>query len=286
MGFFKKLFGEKDIVVDPLDLTLPDTMKTDQPGVTLKKAPGDQPVDIDIVGESFRPKNIAAVAAAAQGKRFDIYLLADMKNTPDPQAVAVVAANVILGYIASPGNKQWFKRVGEAFMRGELLWGTATIASKAGTPNSGVFGHIYMPKVGKGLDEIIPQRLTDKALARAVEKVITLANASNEPDTVAKVRSLSKKAVAVAAPLAAHAKWVQQQSDGADDQWWADVLSVCDSIFSDAITAAYIIDEMAIDVVGPIEELAELVATLRSAAPAAGDPDDVVDDDEVDDVDA
>jgi len=272
MGFFKKLFGGSEIVVDPVDLTLPDTVKTDKPGVSLKKAPGDQRVDIDIVGESFRPKNIAAIAAAAQGKRFDIYLLADPHNQHDKQAVAVVSANVVLGYIARPSNKQWFKRVNEAFERGELLWGSATIASKAGTANSGVFGYINMPKVGKELDEIIPQQLSDPALAKAVEKVIELANASTEPDTVAQVRSLSKKIVAVASPLAAHAQWMLQQGDQAPTtdaapvaDIWEDVISLCDDVFSHALSATYITDPMEIDVVGGLEALAELVAKLCPA---------------------
>jgi hypothetical protein len=40
---------------------------------------------------------------------------------------------------------------------------------------------------------------------------------------------------------------------------------LCDSIFEDATHAAYITDAMEIDIVGPIEALAELVAQLRSA---------------------
>ena len=263
MGIFKRLFGAKPIVVDPADLTLPEVIPTDKQGIVLKKAPGDQRVDIDIVGESFRPQNVAAVAAAAQGKRFDIYLLAEPNNPHDKQAVAVVSANVILGYIAKPANKQWFARVGEAFMQGQLLWGTATIASRPGTTNMGVFGYIYMPRVGKQMEEIIAQQLTDTALAKAIEKMVTLANASIEPDTVGQVRSLAKKASAAAAPLAAHAKWVEEQ-DEANEQW-LEVLSLCDSIFEDATHAAYITDAMEINIVGPIEALAEALAALRTA---------------------
>ena len=37
MGFFKRLFSEKEIVVDPADLTLPDVIPTDYPEVILKK---------------------------------------------------------------------------------------------------------------------------------------------------------------------------------------------------------------------------------------------------------
>ena len=53
MGFFKRLFSEKEIVVDPADLTLPDVIPTDYPEVILKKAAGEQRVDINVVGESM-----------------------------------------------------------------------------------------------------------------------------------------------------------------------------------------------------------------------------------------
>lgn len=262
MGIFKRLIGAKPIVVDPADLTLPEVIPTDKQGIVLRKAPGEHRVDIDIVGESFRPQNVAAVAAAAQGKRFDIYLLAEPNNPHDKRAVAVVSANVILGYIAKPANKQWFARVGEAFLQGQLLWGTASIAARPGTNNMGVFGYIYMPRVGKQMDEIITQQLSDTALTKAIEKMISLANTSVEPDTVAQVRSLAKKASAAAAPLAAHAKWVEEQDES--NEQWAEVMSLCDSIFEDALHAAYITDEMEIDVVGPIEQLAEVLVALRT----------------------
>ena len=73
MGFLKRIFGGKEVVVDPAHLTLPEVMPTDK-GTTMRKAPGDQRVDINIVGESFRARNVQAVATAAQGNRFDIYL--------------------------------------------------------------------------------------------------------------------------------------------------------------------------------------------------------------------
>ena len=265
MGFFKRLFSEKEIVVDPADLTLPDVIPTDHPGVILKKAAGEQRVDINVVGESFRPRNLAAVAAAAQGNRFDIYLLADPNNEHDPKAVAVYAANIHLGYIAKPGNREWFKWVGEAFARGELLWGTAKIVSKPGTANSGVFGSINMPQVAKEADEIIAQQLTDAALQKAIEKVITLSNASSDPETVAQAKSLSKKAVGVAAPFVAHAKWVADNPEGQTTEQWDDIMAVCDSIYTNAADVTYITDESEVNVIGPIEELAELVAQLRTA---------------------
>jgi sugar/nucleoside kinase (ribokinase family) len=120
-----------------------------------------------------------------------------------------------------------------------------------------------MPRVGKQMDEIIAQQLTDTALAKAIEKMVALANASVEPDTVAQVRSLAKKASAAAAPLAAHAKWVEEH-DEANEQW-SEVLPLCDSIFEDATHAAYITDAMEIDIVGPLEALAEALAALRTA---------------------
>ena len=65
MGFLKNLFTAKEIFIDPADFRIPDEVATDKPGLSLKKAPVGQPIEIEIVGESFRAANIAAVAKAA-----------------------------------------------------------------------------------------------------------------------------------------------------------------------------------------------------------------------------
>ena len=136
MGLLKSIFGAKKVVIDPADLEIPDDIGTDKPGLTLKKAPIGQPVEIEIVGESFRAANIAAVAQAADGKQFNIYLVPEPTNQYDKNAVAVYAANVVVGYIAKPGNKQWFKWVNQALERKELLWGMGSAVSRQGTDNT------------------------------------------------------------------------------------------------------------------------------------------------------
>jgi len=156
MGLFKKIFGQKEVVIDPANLTLPDVVPTSQSGLTLKKSAGEVRLEIEIVGESFRPQNVAAIAQAAGGAEFDIYLVAEPQNAHDKHAVAVYAANLHVGYIAKPGNKQWAKWVKEALERGELLWGCARAISREGTGNIGIFGAIMMPKAGKQIDELLP----------------------------------------------------------------------------------------------------------------------------------
>ena len=42
-------------------------------------------------------------------------------------------------------------------------------------------------------------------------------------------------------------------------------MAVCDSIYANAADVTYITDESEVNVIGPIEELAELVAQLRTA---------------------
>ena len=263
MGFFKKVFASKEIVVDPEDLTLPEEIPTDKPGLTLNKAKGQQQVDIDIVGESFRAANVAAVAKAAEGKRFDIYLLNEPTNQYDKNAVAVFAGNLHVGYIGKPANKQWFKWVNEALARRELLWGTAKAVSREGTANTGIFGSIYMPKAGQDAEALIPQKMTDAQLTKAIEKVITLFNACDEPETVAQLKSLCKKAVGVATPLAAHAKWVEENPEGQDADKWSDVMSACEDVFNNASEATYVSDEGDVDAVGGIQELADLVKDMK-----------------------
>lgn len=262
MGFFKKVFGAKEVLIDPADLRIPDEVATDKPGLSLKKAPVGQPIDIEIVGESFRVANIAAVAKAAAGKEFDIYIIPEPMNQYDKKAVAVYAANIHVGYIAKPGNKQWFKWVTEATERGELLWGIGRAVSRSGTSNTGIFGSIYMPKVGRDADELIAQKLTDVAMAKAIEKTVTLSNSCIEPDTVTQLKSVSKKAVAVASPFAAHARWVAENPDGQNVEMWEEIQSICDDIFEAFSEAAYASEDFDLDVVGNIESLASSVQGL------------------------
>ena len=259
MGFLKSLFGTKTIEVDPADLKLLDEVATDKPGLTLRKCQGTQSVSIDIVGESFRSENVAAVAAAAQGMNFDIYLVNEPGNPHDKNAVAVYAANLPLGYIAKPANKKWFKWVDEAIQRGELLWGPARAVSRQGTSNIGIFGSILMPSPDAEPANIEPKMLDESDLTKAVANVVSLANSCDEPEAVAQLKSLCKKAVKVTTPIIQHAKWVEQNPDGQELEQWADILSTCDEIFSNAADASYATSEDEIDALSAIEELAELL---------------------------
>lgn len=259
MGFFKNVFGSKEIVVDPEDLTLPDEIPTNQPGLSLKKGAAGTEVEIEIVGESFRAANVAAVAKAAEGKRFDIYLINEPTNQYDKNAVAVFAANLHIGYIGKPANKQWFKWVNEATERKELLWGTARAVSREGAANTGIFGSIYMPKAGQDMGDLIPMQMKDTEIQKAAKKVIAFSNTTQEPETLAKVRSTTKKAVATIAPLAAHAKWVQANPEGQDTSLWDEVADLCDQIYDNASEAAYATDAFDVDALGSVQELAELL---------------------------
>lgn len=260
---FKKLFGAKAVVIDTADLKLPDTVQTDVSGIALKLASGGQKVQIEIVGESFRAENIEAIAEASQGSEFDIYLIPEPQNQYDKKAVAVYAANLHIGYIAKPDNRQWFKWVNEAFERQELLWGVGRTVKRTGTNNTGVFGSIYMPKTGKDVDELIPQALAESALSKWIDKAITLANTAIEPETITQARSLSKKAMAIAVPLGAHAKFMTSMSNDQDPSVWEELLQTCDSILDTNREVAYSSDEMDVDVVGSIEELGKWAMQMQ-----------------------
>lgn len=266
MGFLKRLFAAKEIVVDPTDLFLPEVISTSKQGLTLRKADAGQLVDINIVGESFRPANIAAVAKAAAGKRFEIYLVSEPTNQHDKNAIAVYAANLHIGYIGKPANKQWAKWVNEALQRGELLWGTAKAITRTGADNTGIFGGIYMPKPSEDSDLNVSLKLTDPALGKAIAKVVALSSSIDEPETVAQLRSLAKKAVTAARPLAAHAKWIQENPVGQDVPKWDEVLDACQEVFDEASKTVYATDEGEADMVSAIEQLEEIVNPLRPVA--------------------
>jgi hypothetical protein len=264
MGFLKKLLGGKEIAVDPNDFIIPDVIPTTKPGLSFRKAPIGQEVEIDIVGESFKAANVAAVVNAAQGNPFEIYLIAEPTNQYDKNAVAVYTANLPIGYIGKPGNKQWFKWVNDASGRSELLWGKAKAISRPGTNNTGIFGSIYMPKVGHDLDGIIPLKMTDAAIDKSIDRAIVLSNSCDEPETVTQLKSLCKKAVAIATPFAAHAKWVEANPDRQSLDKWQEVISGCEDVFRAASEATYASDEGDVDAVSVVEGFAKIAMALRS----------------------
>ena len=242
--------------VDPEDLTLPEEIPTDVPELTLKKCQGRERVDIDIVGESFRSFNVEAVARAAEGQQFDIYLVAEPTNQYDKNAVAVYVATKHVGYIAKPANKKWFQWVNEATARGELLWGRGKAIRKQGTKNTGIFGHIYIPRQGKDIQDLIPKKLTPSELSRAAGRVIDLSNIAGHPHTVSELKSLAKKGVTTVTPIAAHALWVSANPDGQEVEKWDEIYGLCDDLLDTAAEAAYASDPSDVDMLGPIESLA------------------------------
>lgn len=264
VGFFKKMFAGSQVVAEPENLNLPQEIETTTPGLVLKKSQGTEKVEINIVGESFRAANVKAVAVAAEGKEFDIYLINEPTNQHDRNACAVFAANLQVGYIGKPDNKVWAKRVNEATEKRELLWGRARAISREGTANTGIFGYILMPRSGKDIEDLIPNKMTDAALQKAYAKVIDLANSSSEPESLAQLKSLAKKGVTAASPLAAHSLWVADNPDGQDVEQWQEIQDLCDDVLDIASEAAYAADAYDVDVLGAIENLAQEIQKLRT----------------------
>jgi hypothetical protein len=120
-----------------------------------------------------------------------------------------------------------------------------------------------MPRVTSGIDAVEPREIALPALKKALVRAVKLSETASEPDTVTQAKSLSKKAVAVAEPLVAHAKWAIENAAETDTSKWEDIVAVCDSIYSDAEQVLYITDAHEIDVMGSIEELAELAGEFE-----------------------
>ena len=77
------------------------------------------------------------------------------------------------------------------------------------------------------------------------------------------MKSVAKKAVAVASPFAAHAKWILENPDGQNVETWEEIQSICDDIFDAFSEAAYATEDFDLDVVGNIESLATSVESLQ-----------------------
>lgn len=271
MGFLKSIFGTKQVVVDPADLQIPNEVQTDVKGLTLKKAPGEVRHDVSIVGENYRKENVAAVAAAAGDKWFEFYLVAEPNNQYDKKAVAVYAAGLHVGYISRNMNAMWFKMVNDALKRKELLWGQGKATFRPSSNDFGIHGHVLLPKMPGTWEALEPKQLTDAALAKAIDKVLALSAKGDEPDTLGQLRSLSKKCVTAATPIAANAMWFLKEMEETDAEvddkvvdLWTDVLSFCEEIFDDAETATYAEDPYEVDVVGTLGELAEKVEKIKA----------------------
>lgn len=258
MGFLDRILGSSKTTFDPQDLVLPDQMETDIPGKALKKSSYTQVVEINIVGESFRAKNIAKIAQASNGSEFDIYLLPEPTNQYDKKAVAVYAANLHIGYIAKPENRDWFKWVSEALENDICLWGRAKTFQKSGTSNIGVFGYILMPAAAKNSEQILPAKLNLVELKKILEKARKLSNSIEEPETVAKMRSAAKSTAAIAIPVLAHAKAIKTDSDftSNDEPAWDSIISICEDIISTAAESIYCTNPDSIDVTSGIYDLA------------------------------
>ena len=266
MGFIDRILGSTKAAFDPQDLVLPDEMDTDIPGKKLKKSTYTQSVEINIVGESFRAKNIATIAQASNGSEFDIYLIPEPTNQYDKKAVAIYAANLHLGYIAKPENKEWFKWVMEAIENDICLWGRAKTFQKSGTSNIGVFGHIFMPAAAKTSEDIIAVKMTPTEFAKILEKVKKLSNSIEEPESLAKMRSAAKSTSALAVPFLAHAKFVLENEELSDNEStaWESIFSTCDDIISTAAGSKYCTDPDDLDVTSGIYDLAaELEALMK-----------------------
>lgn len=253
MGFLSKFLGHKAVEVDPSDLKLPEEIPTSQPGLTLRKCHGTLRVDIDIVGESFRAENVEAVARAAAGERFDIDLVAEPGNQYDKNAVAVFAANLHIGYISKDSSKQWAKWVNEALGREELLWGTAKAVTRAGTSNTGVFGSIFMPKVIKTREEILPLQLSDTELQKAIQKLTAFFNQAEQPETLAKLTAQSKKVAALVIPIMAHALAVVGANP--EEVFWSETIDLCDEVLECAGESVYASEADGDDVLDTVDAL-------------------------------
>lgn len=261
MGFLDKFLGTTSAKFDPQDLLLPEEIQTNVPGKTLIKSSYTQPVEIEIVGESFRAKNINMVSLAAQGAEFDIYLLPEPTNPHDKRAVAVYVGNLHVGYIAKPGNAQWFKWATESLEENICLWGRAKAISKSGTSNTGIFGFINMPEVGKDVSDVLPVKLNEKDLKKLHEKIKKLANSIEEPETIAQLKSSAKKAASEAKEVAAHALAIMPEIPETDAMYksWESILDVCGEILETAKESFYATNVEDFDITTAVYDLAELL---------------------------
>lgn len=266
------IFGKKKamlamLVVEPDDLKLEDQVETDVPGLTLTVPRDGLKVDLVIVGESFRQEIVRAVAQAANGEWFDIYLMPENGNPYDKNAVRVMVGRHHVGYVSKESAKKWRKAHAAAVERGDLLGGQGKCFSPD-RQNYGVFGHVWMPQAApKKAKEISAREVPLGTLALVRAKLHELEMA-DDPTSVAKLRTLTKQAVKACEPLKQHCRWMSENAshDDASDAWAEvdDRLSELDSALGEAADAD---DPEDVDILGLIGEVyAALEEALQVSA--------------------
>lgn len=268
MGIFgKKKASPAMLVVEPDDLKLEDQTETDVPGLTLNVPRDGLKVDLVIVGESFKQDVVRAVAQAANGEWFDIYLMPENGNPYDKNAVRVMVGGHHVGYVSKDSAKQWRKAHAAAVERGNLLAGQGKCFSRDGE-NYGVFGHVWMPEMApKKIKEISAREVPIGTLALVRAKLHELEMA-DEPASVAKLKMLTKQAVKACEPLKQHCSWINENSPHDDvSEAWAEVDDRLSDLDSALDEATYADDPEDVDILGLIGEVyAALEEALQVSA--------------------
>lgn len=253
MGIFSRKSRRPEIL--PEDLRLPETLETDVPGVVLQKAAGGQRVDIEIVGESFRQDAVRAVAQAAEGSDFDLYLLPDPNNPHDRNAVRVMVGNLHVGFLPRDAAKVWQRRCQEAINRGELIWGEGRAVSRTGEM-WGIFGFVWMPSVANPSAEAKPKEL-DWAKIQKAQDVLGPLIDGGDPETLSQLKSLVKKASKAVMPLYGHTLWLEEQDSLSQE--WEDIQGLAQDVFELVSEAEYADDPDDFDVTSVLEDIVSLL---------------------------
>jgi hypothetical protein len=255
MGLFSRKSRGPEIL--PEDLRLPETLETDVPGLVLRKAPAGQRVDIEIVGESFRQDAVRAVAQVADGSDFDLYLLPDPDNPHDRNAVRVMVGNLHVGFLPRDAANVWKKRCQEAMQRGELIWGEGRTASRTGEMWR-IFGFVWMPLVANPSAETKPRELGSAGIQKAQDALQPLID-GGDPETLAQLKSLVKKASKAVMPLYSYTLWLTDHDRLSQE--WEDIQGLAQDVFELVPEAEYAEEPDAIDVISVIEDILELLKT-------------------------
>lgn len=252
-GNFMALFSRKKRgpMIVPEDLFLPDEVETDVPGLVLTKGPVGVKVEIEIVGESYRQDEVRAVVAVAEGRPFDLYLLPDSENPYDRNAVKVMVGNLHVGFLPRDAAKIWHKRCKDATARRELIWGEGRAVSRSGVV-WGIFGSVWMPPVSLPSDGLEPAELNVVDLKRAQKAIQDVADGL-EPDTLAQLKSLAKKAAKASTPIYAHAMWLDLC--GSLSAPWEAVMLTAESVIELVAEAEYVTNAEEVDVMSSLQDL-------------------------------
>ena len=269
MGFFSRFAAKPKLTLE--DVQLPEKVESDL-GILDFESSRSGFLKLDIVGESHHQDVIKGIFEVTADSKFPIFLVPEPGNQYDKNAIRVLVGTQMIGYVAKSQAKILAKVLMTKIENEKLLVnGEASVHSRDGKV-FGVFGSVFLGKsLTQDSEDVVAKESSAKELNSAKTKLQKLLD-SDSPESLAQLKSMSRKVEPIAAQLLAHGLWISENlgpetSDEAADELVDECTSVLDNIGELAwATSNETVDEYEItsDIEVLIDALSKLIGEPHS----------------------